>query len=502
MDHKHAVEVLAAIERAADVNALRAGGLRLWPLVRMDFWEQLLGPSDTPARPAPRSIVWPGEGALMAWRRWREIRRLPRAEALFFSRREDHTDRFPAGHYNRHTDPMIEFCRSRMSCLKIEAQSSAAASTLPRACSTQFVPLPQAGTRTTPARIEGAETLRTALAEIGEPLAFDEAKLRHEAAVLLQRRDAFLAILDRVKPRVVFVVCYYDRRVLPLVAACRQRGIPTVDIQHGKQGVYHGLYTHWTRWPSDGYELLPDFFWVWGEASRRHMASGRPAELPRHRPIVGGSRWLALWRRGAAFPLEAAETAWLAQARRAQRVILVTLQPLEPMLPPHLREALRRSPSDWLWLLRAHPRRRAKIPPLIAELNADGTGSYEGERASTVPLYALLRIADRHLTCWSSVAQEAPAFDVPTMIVHPSGQQLYAEEIAAGRFQYGATAESVLAWIAGEKCPVPPGEPYLEIADERAEAALATVLAGRPGVPHQAEAAATGAVVTQEPSAS
>jgi hypothetical protein len=478
MDHQHAVEVLVEIERRVDVNALRAGGLCVWPLARLGFWERLLQPKAGGAAPAPKTpLRFPPWSAWMQWRERRRVRALPRAEALFLSRHEDYGDRFSAGYSNRHVDPVLAFCRSRLSCLKLEAREPAAARTLPRAVATEFFQPDRLAALPELPAIEGAGLLRATLAEIGEPLGFDESALRREVAQLLRRRAAYLEVLAVVQPRVVFVVCYYDRRVLPLIAAARTLGIPTVDIQHGKQGRYHGAYSHWTRLPPGGYALLPDFLWVWGEPSRRHIADSRGAESLHHRPIVGGNRWLAQWRRGAPFPEDPSEAAWLTDVRKAGRVILITLQPIEPALPPHLREAMQRSPASWLWLLRAHPQRRAEIPSMVAALQSEGSAAFEGERASAVPLYALLRIADRHITCWSSVAHEAPAFDVPTLIVHPSGRRLYAEEIAAGRFQDAETAEAVLAWIAGEKPAVSTGERYIETDDACAATALDTVLA-------------------------
>ena len=481
MDHKHAVEVLAEIERLADVNALRAGGLRIWPLLRDELWSKLLCPTSRPATAptgAPRaaSIVGRAEARLRRWREKSRLRSVPRGEALFLSRLEDNGDCIGGEYYNRHTDPMLEFCRARMSCIKIEGSEAGTERTLPRKVATEFLHIQSLGAAPTVLPdLEGAEPVRAALEKIGEPLRFDDEALRSATAKVLHRRDAFRAVLDHLQPRVVFVVCYYDLRVLPLLAACRERGLPTVDIQHGKQGVYHGHYTHWTRFPEGGYELLPDYFWVWGEASQRHIAQGQPANLIRHRPVVGGNRWLALWRKGDAFPPDAEQAAWLADVRAAKRVILVTLQPIDPPIPAAVRDAIQRSPADWLWLLRVHPHRRGDIPKLAAELA--GGGRVEFEHASSVPLYALLRVAQRHITCWSSVAFEADAFEVPTMIVHPSGASLYAEDLAAGRFQYTEDAAALIAWIADENPTRANAESYIETDDAHAEAALATILA-------------------------
>jgi len=480
VDHKRAVEVLGDIERLAEVNDLRAGDLRIWPLIRLEFWHQLLKPANQRQATAASSGLqlrsMPVVHSMFRWQEMGKLRRLPQAEALFLSRHEDHNDRLPDGFYNRHTDPMLAFCRERMSSLKIEPLEPATERTLPRSVETEFLRIERLAPLGPVPRIEGIERLRATLDRVGETLILDEESLQAQARVLLQWRDAFLAVLDHVQPRVVFVVCYYDRRVLAMVAACRARGIPVVDIQHGKQGIYHGAYTHWTRWPEGGYELLPDFFWLWGEASRRNIACSQPPDLKRHRPVVGGSRWLALWRGGDAFPPEPAPAAWLSEVGKAARVILVTLQPIDPPIPPCVREAVQRSPADWLWLFRVHPQRRADIPKLSASLAAAGGGRFEFEHASTVPLYALLRITHRHVTCWSSVAFEAPAFDVPTMIVHPSGQSLYAEDIAAGRFTFTQSAEDLLAWV--ESAPkVNEAEPYIETSAGRAESALAEILA-------------------------
>lgn len=465
MDHQHAVEVLAETERRADVNAIRARGFCMWPLVRLGLWERLLRGEKSPAPVPKQPLRFPPWSALMRWRESRRVRRLPRAEALFLSRHEDYGDRFAAGHYNRHADPMLAFCRRRISCVKIEAREAAAARTFPRAESTEMLEPDRLAALDDPPALEGVESLRTALAALGQPQLFDEPAVLHAIAQFFRRHDAYLEVLARVQPRIVFVVCFFDRRVLPLIAACRALGIRSVDLQHGKNGMNHGMYTHWTCVPEQGYELLPEFFWVWSDAARRNTPAGVSPTAAMHRPIVGGNRWLALWRSGPPFPPEPGEAAWLAGLRSAERVILVSLQPIDPPLPEFVREAIRRSPPTWRWLLRAHPQRRAGI--------AQG----DCERATTAPLFSLLAISHRHITCWSSVAHEALAFGVPTLIVHPSGEQIFSEEIAAGRFQYAADADAVLAWIAGEEPAVPEGEKYIETDDALAEAALTSLLA-------------------------
>ena len=47
----------------------------------------------------------------------------------------------------------------------------------------------------------------------------------------------------------VFFAWYYNLVNMALIWACRDLGITTVDIQHGLQGKYHVMYSHWTRIP-------------------------------------------------------------------------------------------------------------------------------------------------------------------------------------------------------------------------------------------------------------
>ena len=42
--------------------------------------------------------------------------------------------------------------------------------------------------------------------------------------------------------------------------ACYDLKIPSVDIQHGQQGKYHGMYHYWTKIPKFGYHIMPSFF--------------------------------------------------------------------------------------------------------------------------------------------------------------------------------------------------------------------------------------------------
>ncbi len=56
--------------------------------------------------------------------------------------------------------------------------------------------------------------------------------------------------------------------------------------------------------------------------------------------------------------------------------------------------------------------------------------------ATELPLYALFRLCDAHLTGYSTCAMEALAFGRSTVLFHPTGAELYQKQITDGVFEY------------------------------------------------------------------
>ena len=68
-----------------------------------------------------------------------------------------------------------------------------------------------------------------------------------------------------------------------------------------------------------------------------------------------------------------------------------------------------------------------------------------------MPLYPLIMASDCHLTGWSTVAFEAEAYGVPTVLFHPLAESIFESEIAEGRFYFARDGQGVLAAIAAAK---------------------------------------------------
>ena len=515
MDHKSTVEKIAELEQRFDVNSVRYEGLRIWPLVRMALWTQLCHPAMkimkrgrhqgieshsnllSELKAILNRFVFPLK-YVKSWsihqRQLKALDSYSHSDILFFSRVQYHTDQVGGMAYDRYMDPMIEFVRGQYHPLKLELVSGTAHGSEGRFEPTVFVNhrpfFMIRGLQGTPAQlgqrsdIENFDGLKNAVAETtGTDLCLDERCLIKQADLVRRYKYFFKEILSVLRPEAVFFSCYYEPIAMALVDACKEMGIVTVDVQHGKQGKYHGMYTHWTKIPEDGYELLPDFFWCWGEESKHNIEKWQPSGCSHHTPLVGGNLWLAKWIRGDGFDVPHEAESFLKWLKGANKVIIVTLQPLDDMreiVPAHVVRAMSDSPRGWYWLIRLHPHQMAQKEQIRNYLSQQGVCRLEIDFSSTLTLYVLLREANHHITCWSSVCYEALAFHVPTTIVHPTGLAFYGEYIKQGLFTYADDDASLLRAIENKQeiGGLRESVPYIEISKDRAEDALRAVLFG------------------------
>jgi hypothetical protein len=71
--------------------------------------------------------------------------------------------------------------------------------------------------------------------------------------------------------------------------------------------------------------------------------------------------------------------------------------------------------------------------------------------AHELPLYALLRRADLHVTQVSTVVIEAQQFGVPSVMTAPSAAELFPEQLATGWMLLAETGEEILE---GVRCQI------------------------------------------------
>jgi hypothetical protein len=311
----------------------------------------------------------------------------------------------------------------------------------------------------------------------GEPLPA-KALQKHLLQLWALRRH-FAAILNQYRPGAVLLVCYYAPLNLAVTAACRRLGIPVADIQHGQQGLYHAMYNHWTAVPEGGYDLVPDYFWVWGRPTRDILLRDLPEAAAAPRPLVGGNQWVGMWREQRGLRFSAPLSAFLDELRQAPKTVIVCLQGIADPIPEFLVAAMRARPA-WNWLIRLHPHQRGRKDQFAAYLTAQGVTRFEIEKATYAPLYGLLGACDHMVTPFSSTVWEAAAFGCPATLIHEQARDVHGPWIDRGVFALALGTEDLLTALdnRGPETLDALEEPYIESEAALARRAFGTLLPG------------------------
>ena len=252
-------------------------------------------------------------------------------------------------------------------------------------------------------------------------------------AILIERLSYFWEDKQVINPRLVFMVAYYGEIGMALNLACNRLNIPSVDIQHGVQGDYHVAYGRWSKVPLTGYELLPKVFWVWSGNEHAAIEQWCQPVKEHHRPIVGGNPWLSMWKEPNYHIVIEYDKILikLMNKQPGQFNILYTLQPgYDP--PEWLLNFIREAPLTWMWWIRLHPGMAAdklRIKELFANCRPN---NIDIDNASIIPLPALLRHVNLHITQFSTTVIEAAEFGVPSIILDKDATLIYSKLIEYG----------------------------------------------------------------------
>lgn len=103
-------------------------------------------------------------------------------------------------------------------------------------------------------------------------LRFSVSDLKNWSRRVIALQPFFRRFYKKTQPKtVVFLGFYgYDDLYAALLTA-NQMGIKTVDFQHGPQTNIHMVFSSWTKFPLEGYDLLPKEFWNWDEFSKMNI---------------------------------------------------------------------------------------------------------------------------------------------------------------------------------------------------------------------------------------
>jgi len=440
------LEIISAIEQTFDVNTIQYKGLILWPLIRLSIFQQLSHPDmNYTGKTGCQNI-----SALKANKQQINLlKKYYNSDLLFFSTYvgADRHEQIEGKYYHPYTDWIIDLTKNKYSNVKVELISEKAKKTVPRFYPTVFV-TPDLDPHTYISRepVQGFASLNSVVQEC-TGFFLDEDRFINQANHILSLNNYFMEILHAIKPKIAFLICYYYVIAMAFIKASKNMKIPTIDVQHGVTGDYHGLYTHWTRIPEFGYDLLPDYFWCWGKSTKDSIEKWYPPDTSNHRPVIGGNLRFLRWFKDKDPYINKEISNFYDVLNMQNKVILLTLQD-QNLIPSFVLQTMKDSPDDWLWLLRLHPSfsdidRIKKLDKTAKEF----CSNFEIVFATFCPLFGLLKRCSHHITVWSATFYDAFGFNVPTTIVGKLGLEVYGNYIEKGVLSYADNAEELLASI-------------------------------------------------------
>jgi hypothetical protein len=493
LSHREALARLQELENRLPLHEFYWKGESFWPVLRVKLFNRWIFAGNEAAPPSPKEKSLATKLGNVRDFILRQLE--PSAQsatpvnALFFSQELHHTDQIDGKRFDRHIDPLIRLIEQQgFSAQKIGLR------TLERTEAGQYaIPWEALRSHWTSSilfRFEKRLFLRkfkthSALCRVLESSGLSLEDLARAVSSVFFFERGFGRLIERMKPRAVFVACYWSPIAMGLMLAATRRNVLSVDVQHGKRGPHAAYYTGWLKVPSSGYGTLPSYFWVWGIPSFKQIKNcdlaGREDE--HHRALLGGSPWHLHWTNR-----ENADQAWQAypalrtSLAGATRVVLVSLQPLEgPLLPEIILESIRFGSPDWFWLMRIHPHQRNRIPEAQKILRERGLKNADIEDASLAPLMILIPETHLHVTHSSSVAYDAMEYGIRTVFIDPNSRSNEANYFQAGLFLEASNAKELVdhIWKSGEIEPtqLPNEDRFIECSSEVAQRALGIILA-------------------------
>ena len=252
----------------------------------------------------------------------------------------------------------------------------------------------------------------------------------------------FKQILRTVKPAKAFVVEYNSLVGMAFTLACHEHNITIIEIPHGNHGEFNIGYGHWNKIPKDGYELLPSIFWCWSDIEKGIIQKWAKNVPQAHNTFIGGNPWLSLWKYGKGDFIADydREISALIKSKHAKTHLLITYE----FNFGGLISLIKASPPNWHWWIRTHPIKLHEKWIIKLLFKFSGIKNFEIDRATLLPLYALLKHMDVHVTEYSSVVIESESFGVPSVITSQIGAEAFPNQVSSGWTLPAFTQEDII----------------------------------------------------------
>ncbi|HEY5750346.1 MAG TPA: hypothetical protein VIU12_29980 [Chryseolinea sp.] len=445
MKRSQVVDILNGVEDKFDVSSWRVLGVDVWPLLKIQtflFWfekneqEKRQAPAQKPDRKGRMTNVFRLFKSAYWWVIFFMTRQRKRSH--LFSGADGHRVVFQGKSVNRYFDPLMDLLEDEHGehpLLLEQSTFNAACYRADRMIDLNyFYPLANIIVKTRhkqsvvnalknmPELNAAIEHLEAAFPTLGQ--GYIKRQMTYMIQTIVVWGFIFDRIFARTKPAYVFGLCYYSLKMYGMNLSAHRQGITSVDMQHGTQGSLHVAYGSFKKVPKDGYTIMPKIFWCW-DASSVSAIETWSTKQNFHKVMLGGNPWIQyLDSDKVANPLRDYH----------KRIILYTLQPLEPLLEDYIIAAIKNTPDEFEWWLRLHPRQLQDKGRLLGILEHHAiSGKVKVDEALEYPLPQILRAGSVHLSKFSGAIIEAALMNTPNIILDEIGVAAFQAEMEEGK---------------------------------------------------------------------
>jgi len=429
--------------------------------------------------PGIRSVDWK---ETLRWRKGFE----EAPSLMFYVRQDDYTEQVDGALYGKLIDSLIILAAEERNgghrSLKVELDNPEWNS-LKRFYPSLFVPTAGQLKSSAPdpgAQVEALDSLNRVLTKYGlKP--FDEDALQQDMEEIFIYGGIFSSVLRRFQPKAVVTVSFPENPGFGLALACSLHNIPMVDLFHGRAGPYNPPYTHYSRVPEGGYQLMPSHYWCWGDLHKRDMLAHRENAEVKPIPVIGGNPWAALWKYGGGFPMPEDDVKAFKAVVEGRTSVLVALTARkEYLINEKLLATMERASPDIMWLVRMHPLEYGRSNEVEEVLRQRGVKNFEVRLTSKVPLFLVLQNVQGCVTLFSSTTLENTYWKVPTLLLNEYGTIVYEDFVGGDLISFAETLEDAAAWLddipdlANQK----PSDEFITDSPDSVKNALETIFTG------------------------
>lgn len=251
--------------------------------------------------------------------------------------------------------------------------------------------------------------------------------------------------LKKRKIKIVLMMCYYSPINFALSLACKNLRIPCIDIQHGCAGEsFHRMYYSWQNIPIQGYKLMPDGFWCWGnDDAKAIMDWGYKGVKPNI--FIGGRLIRNIWidKNNDLYRYYIKKFKNCIKNAKYKKIILVTLQP-GVKYENWFKEAIE-SDSGYLWIIRKHFTIDDVQENFIKCIKKSNNILFTEPK--DYPLEFLLNNIDIHVTSYSSVIIDAEFFSKKSIMINKLEVNNYKKYFKLGCLEFADGVSDLLTKI-------------------------------------------------------